>query len=329
MAVLDFLVSLMEDGQFEKCLRLAEQQLLRGGMSRSQLARLNMVICRCRVGLNDPHHAVIAGQLAVKLARDAQDWDTMGRVHHTLGIAYVGTRQYDEALTQFYAYLEFLSRYTTSRRFEGAVWKSIGIAHQRKLENEQAIGALTRAQHWFSKQGSEHGAFGCMHELIHIYLHQNETDPLASLEPAAALLKRQKAIARKYPEDTYFRAIYLSDHASFYLQQGRISRAIISALKAMEARKGDHLLAYNCHMVLHHCTRIRGDAKESLGYALAARVQAQQIRQHELEYLASRAMAEVIRQQGSQVVRDLDLEYKAMGVDLGQFLSPDLLQRPN
>lgn len=327
--MLEYVVRLMEDGKFDKSLNLAEQLLLQGGMDRAELARLNMVICRCRVGLNDPYQAVASGVLASKLARDIKDWDTLGRSLHTLGIAYLGTRQYDEALTQFYGYMEHLSRYNMSRRFEGAVWKSIGIAHQRKLEPPRAIEALERAQRWFSRQGSEHGAFGCMHELIHIHLHLNETDPEHSLAHAEALLKEQKALAHKYPDDTYFRATYLSDRAAYYLQAGRLDRAIVCAMKAMETRKEDHLLAFHCHMVLHHCTRELGDPKQALGYALAARVQAQQIRHYELEFLASRAMAEVIRQQGAQVVQELDAEYRAMGIDLGQYLSPNLLQRPN
>lgn len=48
---------------------------------------------------------------------------------------------------------------------------------------------------------------------------------------------------------------------------------------------------------------------------------------YELEFLASQAMADVIKEQGPEVVRQLDQEYLAMGVDLSQYLSPWVLRR--
>lgn len=328
--MLEYLVKLMEDGDFQRCLRLAEQQLLRGGMTRNQLAKLNMVISRCRLGMNDLYGAIPSGQLAVKLARDLEEWDLLGRALLNLGTALVGTRQYDQALLQFYTYLEHLPHYSASRRLEGAAWKNIGIAHQRKLETDRAIDALNRARQWFAKQEIDHSTFTCTHDLVNTYLQKYEAGPDPSLlTKVEELLRYEKEIVRRQAADTYFRSLYLYDQAAYYMHCGRLGRAMVCAMKAMEVRKGDFGLAFHSNMVLHRCTRSLGDAKQALGYAIAARVQALQGRHFELEFLATQAMAEVIREQGTRVVRELDDEYMALGIDLGQYLSPSLLKREN
>jgi tetratricopeptide (TPR) repeat protein len=241
----------------------------------------------------------------------------------------MGTRQYDEALQQLYAYLENVHLYTTARRFEGAIWRSIGVGHQRKLESKLAIDALNRAQIWFAKQGADHSAFSCIHDLIHTYLQVNETDPKFSLKPVGDLLVKERELARKYPEDPFFRGIYLYDQASRYLRIKRYPRAMVCAMQALDISKDDHQLTSNAHMILYECCRDLGDTKQALGYALAARVSAIQGRHFELEFLAAQAMAEIIRKQGTEVIRELDLEYQAMGVDLSQYLSPEILRRVN
>lgn len=328
--MVEYLVQLMEEGEFEKCLRLSEQLLLRGGMTLVEMARLNLVICRCRLGLQDSYGAINSGLLAVKLSRDLKEWDTLGRALLNVGTAYMGTRQFDLALQHFYSYLENVHHYSTSRRFEGAVWRSIGVAHQRKLETSRAVDALTRAQQWFVKQGADHSAFSCIHDLVHTHLQIRETNPgFSGDDPVPALLEQERRLVRKYPSDTFFQSIYQYDRATHYLRCRRYGRAMVCAMKALDIAKTDHQLTSNAHMVLYECSRDLGDTKQALGYALAARVEAIRGRHYELEFLAAQAMAEIIRKQGTDMIRELDLEYQSMGVDLGQYLSPVLLRRVN
>lgn len=320
---------LMEDGDFQSCIRLAELQLLRGGFTLPELAKVNLVVCRSRLGLHDASGAVAPGLLAIKLARDTGEWDVLGRALLNVGSAFIGIREYDQALHQLYSYFEYRHYYASAARFEGAVWKSIGVAHQRKLETEQAVDAFQRARTWFARRDVDLSVFTCTHDLIATYLQHAAQGGAHSLEAVAELLQNQREIVLKYPDDTYYRGTHLSDQAAYYLQAGRYRRAIVCALKAMEVRQGDPELAFYCHMVLHECSKVMGDSKQALGYALAARVQAIQARHFELEFLASQAMVEVIRQKGARVVRELDDEYQAMGIDLRQYLSPSLLRREN
>ena len=120
---------------------------------------------------------------------------------------------------------------------------------------------------------------------------------------------------------------YLLDMAATYLAEGRIGRAMVAANKGLEVHRGDRIHAFHCQMVLYKCSIERGDPRRALGHALAARVQAVEGRFYELEFLSSQDMADVIKQQGPEMVRQLDEEYLAMGVDLGQYLSPWVLRR--
>jgi len=325
--MLDALVRLMEEGEFQKCLRLAEQCMMRGGWSLAEMATINMAICRCRLGLGDPYGAVAAGMLAVRLSKDVGEYDLLARALLNLGTAYVGVRQYDQALEQFYAYFEYHTHYKKARRLEGAIWKHIGVTHQRRLESQKALEALTRAREWFSRQEVEYSVFTCTHDLINTYLQMHETDPTISLDPVKYLLEDQKVIVRRNPLDSFYEATYWLDMAAYYLHDSRIGRAMVAANKAMEIRKGDRILAFHAQLILHKCALEVEDPRRALGHALAARVQAVEGRHFDLEFLASQAMADVIKQQGSEVIKSLDEEYLAKGVDLGQYLSPWILRR--
>lgn len=326
--MVEYLVQLMEEGEFEKCLRLSEQLLLKGGMTLAEMAKVNLVICRCRLGLQDSYGAVNSGLLAVKLARDLKEWDILGRALLNVGTAYMGTRQYDRALEHFYGYMEHVHMYETARRFEGAIWRSIGVAHQRKLESAQAVDALNRAFQWFTKQGADHSAFSCIHDLVHTHLQVRRTKG-ASLDLVPPLLEEERRLARKYPADPFFQGIYLYDRATYYLRAKRYPRAMVCAMKVLDMSKGDHQLTSNAHIVLYECSRDLGDIKQALGYALAARVEAIRGKHYDLEFIAAQAMADIIRHKGTDAIRELDVEYQAMGVDLGQYLSPQLLRRVN
>lgn len=327
--MLEVLAQLMEDGDYEKCVRLAEQQLLKGGVTLTELAHINFIICRCRLALNDPYGAVPSGLLASKLAKDLSEWDLLGRVLVVLSTAYVGIRNYDQALHQLYSYFEYVAHYQKALRLEGAVWKQIGIAHQRRLEGEKAIEALTNARLWFSKNRIDHGAFTTTHDLINIYLQMHEQDRAVSLEPVADLLKYEQAVARKYSSEPYYQAIFLLDRAATYMHLGRLSRAAVCAQKAIDLRSRDPWIAFHAHMLLHQCTLRSGDPKQAMSYALAARVEALQAQHYELEYLATQAMADVVQHQNVEFVRELDMEYQKMGIDLGQYLPGTMLHRAN
>lgn len=328
--MLEVLIRMMEDGEYQKCLRLAEQQLLRGKWSSAEFARLNFVITRCRLGLQDPYGALNAGQLTIKLARDIGDWDTLGRTYLIVGTACTAVRQYDEALQHFYSYFEHLPRYTsTAGRLEGAIWKHIGVVHQRKLESDQAIDALNRARLWFTKRQIDLSAFSTTHDLVNTFLQMHDTNPDVPLTPVRDLLKEQRTFVRKYPMDPYYLATYLLDLAAYYVHQGRYTRARLCTNKAMSIRKSDAVLSFHCFMLLHRVSKEQGDIRQALDYTLAARSQASRSRHYELELLAGQAMADVIRHQNKEAVRELDAEFQAMGIDLAQYLSPALLGRPN
>jgi len=321
-----YLVQLMEEGRFEQCLRLAEQQLLHGGMTLSELATVNLVVCRCRLGLQDVYGSINPGLLAAKLSRSTRDWDTYGRALLNVGTAYMGIRHYDRALRNLYMYFEHLSDYLTASRFEGAVWRSIGIAHQSLLQSDRAIRALERARQWYDDQESDRGSFGCIHDLLNVHLQVHEVNPKAGLDPALDLLLEEKAIVARHPDDSYYRSHYLLDRASVYLHRACYGRARVSASQARSARSDDMVLAFHSFMVLQRCSVQSGEAKEAIGYALAARVTAMQAKRHDLEALATQTIADLMGSPEAPVPAELDKMYHTMEMDLDRYL-PDTASR--
>lgn len=318
--MVDALARLMNEGRFRRCLAVADKMLEQGGWSPAELAAIYLVSCRCRLATQDAYGAVVSGSAAVNLARQAQDYDVLGRARFLLGTAYAGIGQYDKALTHLYAFFDDIERYHNSRRLEGAVWKHIGVAHQRRLQSEAAVNAFNQVRAWFSRSGIDYSAFTCNHDLINTYLQLSETDTESRVEDVRALLDEQRTIVKRHPHEGYFTGTYLLDLAAFFRQEGRVDRASVAAARALELYQGDRVHAFHCHLLLHRCDLELGNGRRALGHALAARVQALNGHLPDLERLASQAMAEVIDRVGPEILRQLNAEYQAMGVDLGEYL---------
>lgn len=320
------LIQLMEAGDFEGCLRAAEQQLLRGGLGMVQMAHVNLVIARCKLASNDAFGAIPSGIQATKMARDAKEWDLFGRALLTLGAAYVGANQFPEALDQFYTFLKHLGDFDKSRRLEGAVWRQLGIAYGRILETEKAIDSLERARRWFRRQENEHSYFICGSDLVSIYLGRREREPEASIESVRTILAEQKVYAKRFAPEPLYRIQYLYNQAEYYFYTGRIGRAMVAAMQSMDLAQSDHAHRFRCHMLLHRCTVRIGQGKESLGYAVAARLEAMKGRHYELELLAVQAITETIKREGAQVVEALEQDYREVGLELSDYLAPGIVR---
>lgn len=320
------LIQLMEAGDFEGCLRAAEQLLLRGGLGMVQMAHVNLVIARCKLASNDAFGAIPSGIQATKMARDAKEWDLYGRALLTLGAAYVGANQFSEALDQFYSFLKNLADFDRSKRLEGAVWRQLGITYGRILESEKAVDSLERARRWFRRHENEHSHFICGSDLVSIYLGRREREPMASIEPVRSILAEQKLYAKRFAHEPLYRIQYLYNQAEYYFYTGRIGRAMVAAMQSMDLAQSDHAHRFRCHMLLHRCTVKIGQGKESLGYAVAARMEAMKGRHYELELLAVQAITATIKREGAQVVEALEEDYREVGLELSEYLSPGILR---
>jgi hypothetical protein len=326
LRMVEQLIQMMESGDYEACLRTAEQVLLRGGLSMVDMAKVNLVICRCKVANADAFGAIPSGIQATRMARDVKDWDLYGRALLTLGVAYVGAGLYEDAQNQFYTFLRHLGDFNHARRFEGAVWRHLGITYGRLLEVEKAIDSLERARRWFARQENEHSYFVCSSDLINVYLNRRQADPDAPLDPVRSILAEQKAYAKRMSQEPFYRAHYLYNQGEYDFYTGRTGRAMVAAMQAMELLRQETLLRFHCHMLLHRCSLRIGEPKQALGYAVAARIEALRGKHFELEVLAVQAITEVIHTRGATVVEELERDYREAGLDLNQYLSPALVR---
>jgi tetratricopeptide (TPR) repeat protein len=324
--MLEQLIQLMEAGDYQGCLRAAEQVLLRGGLGLAELAKVNLIIARCKLASNDAFGAIPSGIQATKMARDAKEWDLFGRALLTLGAAYVGANNFTEALDQFYTFLKHLGDFDRSRRLEGAVWRQLGITYGRMLETDKAIDSLERARRWFRRHDNDHSYFVCGSDLISVYLGLRERHPEVSIEPVRTILAEQKLFAKRLAHDPFYKIQYLYNQGEYYFYTGRIGRAMVAAMQSMDQAQNDHSHRFRCHLLLHRCSNQAGQGKQALGYAVAARLEAMKGRHYELELLAVQAITETIKREGNQVVEELEKDYREVGLELSEYLSPGLLQ---
>lgn len=324
--MVDQLIQLMEAGDYDGCLRAAEQVLLRGGLGMVQMAHVNLVIARCKLANNDAYGAIPAGIQATKMARDAKEWDLFGRALLSLGAAYVGANQFNEALDQFYTFLKHLADFDRSRRLEGAVWRQLGITYGRILESDKAIDSLERARRWFRRHENEHSHFICGSDLISVYLGRREREPGASIEPVRTILAEQKLMAKWNPHEPLYKIQYLYNQAEYYFYTSRVGRAMVAAMQSMDHAQKDHPHRFRCQMLLHRCSARLGKGKEALGYAVAARLESMKGRHYELELLAVQAITETIKREGQRVVEELAEEYREVGLELSQYLAPGIVR---
>jgi tetratricopeptide (TPR) repeat protein len=320
------LIQLMEAGDYDGCLRAAEQVLLSGGLGMVEMAKVNLVIARCKLAANDAFGAIPSGIQATKMSRDAKDWDLFGRSLLTLGAAYVGANHFSDALEQFYTFIKHLVDFDLSRRLEGAVWRHLGITYGRMLETEKAIDSLERARRWFARTENEHSHFICGSDLINVYLNRRQRDPEASLDPVRTILAEQRLLAKRMAHEPLYKFHYLYNHGEYYFYCGRIGRAIVSAMQSMDLAQNDHSHRFQCHMLLHRCALRQGNGKHALGYAVAARLEAMRGKFYEMELLAVQAITETIRSQGRLVVEELEKDYHEVGLELSEYLAPSLVR---
>lgn len=320
------LIQLMETGDYEGCLRTAEQVLLRGGLGMVEMAKVNLVIARCKLAVNDPFGAIPSGIQATKMAQAAKEWDLFGRSLLTLGAAYVGANHFNDALEQFYTFIKHLADFDLSRRLEGAVWRQLGITYGRMLETAKAIDSLERARRWFARNENEHSHFICGSDLINVYLNRRQLDPEASLEPVRTILAEQRLLAKRLAHEPLYKVHYLYNHGEYYFYCGRIGRAMVSAMQSMDMAQNDNAHRFHCHMLLHRCALRQGNGKHALGYAVAARLEAMRGKFYEMELLAVQAITETIQSQGDGVVHELEKDYREVGLELSDYLAPSLVK---
>lgn len=318
--MLDYLWELMVQGQYARCLSLAQGELLGSADSLASLARLNYIIFFCRMQLGDPAAAVGSGMLALTLARKVGDTELEASALVNLGWAYTRGRRYEEALSYFYGYLALFQATGVASHQITSAWRGIGVTLSQQHRAEEAAQAFERLVPLMAETGCRIKLANAKLLLLSARLEAARSDRDRCLAGVLDLLRAVWVILKNEPQLTAEWASYQIHLGQYYLLAKRHKRAMVVASRALAAYPDDKLTQYGCHMILYHAYRSMGRFTDALGHAVAARMAATDAKRYDLEFEAAERVVEVLKERGPGVVHELDRQYQDMGIDLGQFI---------
>jgi tetratricopeptide (TPR) repeat protein len=325
--LIEYLWDLMNQGEYKRCLELAEVELLKVAEDLHSLARLNYVVFFCRMRLGDNLGALASGLLALKIAQTVGDAGLKARTLVNLGWAYLRMRKEEDALTHFYAYIDHLERTGAAADQELMAWKGIAETNMQLMRPDEAVKAFERVVLISERQGDALAMVRVKVEFLAVLLGGASSDPSSFLPKIKGLLRDLNKSLQPYKDDKFLCSKYYHQIGYFYLYSGRPVRAIVAAHKALRLKAPDARYEYTAHMILFRAYEALGLHKDAFGHALAGRMAAIHAKRFDLEYEAAEHMTELLQRHGPRVMAELDREYQGMGIDLGQFISPNLIHR--
>lgn len=315
------LLQLLESGQYEQCLTEATALLQEGEQSREAEARIYHAICRSQLALQNNLAAAAAGEQAVALAAEAAEPDVHGFALVDLSTALCRVRRWDDALDRLAEFLENLERYTAARCMEGIAWQRQGEAFCGAERHHEALEAFKRARGWFQRYGDERSAALCSRSMARIHLR------LGQRGEALAALQAAEEYATANPWDREFFADHCLDRAALLLSCGDGARAAQEAFQGLEAADGRLDQQARSQLLLAECALAEAQLPEALSFAMAARVSAIDGRLYDLEFEASDLLFRLLREHGEVLLRQVEADFRAAGVDIYQYLSEKVIRR--
>ncbi len=305
-----WLKKLLAEEQWSKVLDVAGQILVIGRFTPVEYAEINYAVCRARAFRQELLQSIPPGELARRLCQDTQQWDLLGNVLLTLGVAYFRTRSHKAALLTFSSYFDHMDKYTTAHKLSGRVWHNIGNALVNGGQITEATAAFRRAREMYKRNQDDPAYYDqATLVLIDCYL---ETD-IAAVPPLLSELRRnargESAIPGSLSKYLLARARYAYCRGAFRWAASLCSTGLAAPVKYEWAE-------FKLNLTLSQCMSAIGEFKDALGYALAARMTAIRSQAFDLEFTAIEAMYDLISVHGTSLVRTLGNEYHEQGMDL-------------
>jgi len=302
LSVIEYLEQLVEEQQWEKALAYAERLMVSGDRTVRELVVINYSLLTARLLLGEYYGALLAGQLAVKLARDIEDWEYFGKACVNLGVACGRLRMRQEEISSYYEYLAKLPLYRGASRHEAVVWYNLGVALGSAGRSSEAAAALAKALQIANRQGMDRHAHGIRQALVEAYLEMGDM----TLIPG--ILAKCLHYIRNNPDEEDIRQ---SRHSHFHLRARfavrtkRFARATSVAQKGLQEVHDNPRYQYDLCIVLAEASSLVGDTREAMRHALTARVCAMRCRRYDLEYEAADLMYK-LTQSHPDVFRNLE-----------------------
>ncbi|MDB4897100.1 MAG: domain S-box [Firmicutes bacterium] len=216
-----------------------------------------------------------------------------------LARCYAGMGQSAEAVALLRRYQSLRDQLDWSAAdLEGEVDYRLGLALERLGDQVEAVRALDRAEQWFERMGLG-GRAAALRERVQPSGEDGEAD------------RGQMHLER----------------GRYFLLTGDLVQAVREAIMALHAAGSNSLRCFGCYVLLLKCAQKEGNGEDALNFGLSARMMAMDAQRHDLGYIATEALIELVREMGSQagpVMARLEQEYRKWHVDIWQFL-PDAI----
>ncbi len=313
-----WLNQLLDQGDWAKSLKVAEQLLLRGEYTTKEFAVINYALCKSRAHRQELIESIPPGELAKRLCLDTKQWDLLAKVILLLGVSYGRTRSYGPALSTLYEYFKYQSNYSASHNLISHIWHNIGNVQRKCGRTDEATDAFRRARLAYKDQGDSQGYNTVTQHLLECYLE-------SSLSEVPTLLSELRRYATSHLSEPDSQARYFLSRALYAYQMKAYHWAASLCVAGLAEPNKATYTEFNLNLTLSKCLSAMGNYKDALGYALAARLTAIRTRFFELEFIAIEAMYDLMSSQGSNLLIALDNEYLQQGLDMMPFVGSSVL----
>jgi tetratricopeptide (TPR) repeat protein len=280
------------DRDYAKGVAYAEQLMRSHDNSPKDLLIINCALLLCRYTLHEYNGAVVAGQMAMKLAEELGEWDYYGIASLDLGACFMILAQYQDAIEILYRYLSKLPYYQHAAVQEPKVWFNLGRTYTALRQPSEASDALSKALQAAVRLEHHRYAHGIRHALIDVYTQAG------NLREVPRLIAQSSHYLRHNPDAVDGHNSWqwhLKLRIDYVIATKRLKRAEALALRGLSDSDGEPRHQFVFHMQLACVTRSCGWFSQALGHFLAAQVYAANCQRRDLESEASQAAYELTR----------------------------------
>lgn len=282
--MIEYLEKLVEEKQYEKALAYAEQLLLNPDNSAWEMMAIYSALCEVRCETGEFYGAQVAGQLAVKMARDLEAWDYFGKASGWLGLCYDRLRQPENALSAWYEYLAYVPFYSKALKHHVTVLYNIGIVQAQAGRHQESLRTLQQAADVANAVRDHRKAHGIRHAMIDAHLRYGQIEQIPALLAKCAHFLRHNP---KTPTHTQSLLWHLVLRVRYALATHRPRRALRVAQRGIRLEKTlpeTSEMVYHLHRLSALAYEQLNNLRSCLEEGVRARAVAIEFRRYDLEF---------------------------------------------
>lgn len=241
-----------------------------------------LVEARCETG--EYFGAQVAGELAVKMAKELEAWDHHGRSTPWLGYTFLVLRQHENALSVLYDYLSHIQYYKAALEYHVVVMYNIGHAEGLLGRYDASLHMYQKAEELAERLQDKRKAHGIRHALIDAHLRYGQLDQVPPLLAKCSSYLRQNPDT---PNNFKSKAWNQVLRVRFALATNRLERAFSVAKRGLLMARGWPDILFDLHMLMAQGYERLGKVHAAMEEALRARGVSMEAKRFDMEFTAA------------------------------------------